>query len=70
MQFPDSINVDKQELRDTISNEHFKDEKLKKKLRKALYFELNSFEDDNGNYNKYKKSLENYINYCMMEKII
>ena len=63
LQFPDSINVDKQELRDTISNEHFKDEKLKKKLRKALYFELNSFEDDNGNYNKYKKSLENYINY-------
>ena len=63
LQFPDSVKVDKQELRDKINSDNFKDEKLKKKLRKALYFELNSFEDDNGNYNKYRKSLQNYINY-------
>ena len=54
---------DKKEMKDKINQNYFADEKLKKKLKKALYFDLNSSDDDFGKYSEYKKSKENYINY-------
>ena len=69
-QLPNSINSDKKEMRDKVNILFFKDEKLKTKLRKALYFELNFFKYDNDNYNEYKKSTENYINYIYDINII
>ena len=62
-QLMNSINIDKKESKDTVNTEAFNDEKLKRKLRKALYFEINSFEYDNGKYIEYKNSLQNYINF-------
>ena len=58
-----AITIDKKESQDTVDTEAFNDEKLKRKLRKALYFEINSFEYDNGKYLEYKNSLQNYINF-------
>ena len=63
LNLPNSVNSDKEEIRDRVNTEFFTDEKLKRKLRKALYFEINSFEDDDKKYIEYKKSLQNYINY-------
>ena len=65
-----SIEFDKQETLDKINTECFRDEKLKRKLRKALHFEINSFEYDNGKYIEYQNSLENYINYIYDINII
>jgi hypothetical protein len=63
LELPNSITSDKQEMKDKVNLYYFRDEKLKAKLRKALYFELNSYEYNDGKYNKYKKSIENYTNY-------
>ena len=63
LEFPNSITSDKQEMKDKVNLYYFRDEKLKAKLRKALYFELNSYEYNDGKYNEYKKSIENYTNY-------
>ena len=61
--FPDSKTQDNQESSDTVNIDYFKDEKLKAKLRKTLYFELNSFQYDNSKYIEYINSKENFINY-------
>jgi hypothetical protein len=63
LELPNSITSDKQEMKDKVNLYYFRDEKLKAKLRKALYFELNSYEYNDGKYNEYKKSIENYTNY-------
>ena len=63
LELPNSIRADKQEMKDKVNLYYFRDEKLKSKLRKALYFELNSYEYDDEKYNEYKKSIENYMNY-------
>ena len=70
LQSMNSIEFDKQETLDKINTECFRDEKLKRKLRKALHFEINSFEYDNGKYIEYQNSLENYINYIYDINII
>ena len=70
LQLMNSKDFDKQEITDKIDTNEFRDEKLKKKLRKALYFEINSFEYDNGKYLEYKHSLQNYINYIYDINII
>ena len=69
-QLMNSVNIDKKESKDTVDTEAFRDEKLKRKLRKALFFEINSFEYDNGKYIEYKNSLQNYINFIYDINII
>ena len=68
--FPNSIPPDKQEEIDTVNLEYFKDEKLKAKLKKALYYELNAFEYDNTKYIEYQNSPENSINFIYDINII
>ena len=70
LELPNSILVDKQEMEDKVNSEYFSDEKLKRKLRKALYFQINYFEYDNGKYKEYKNSMQNYINYIYDINII
>ena len=54
---------DKLELKDKVNSDYYKDDKIKKKIRKMLYYEINSFDYDNGLYWEYKKSMPNYINF-------
>ena len=70
LNLPNWVNSDKLEIEDKVNMEYFKDEKLKKKLKKALYFEINSFGYDNRKYNEYKNSMQNYINYIYDINII
>lgn len=70
LQLPDSITNEKQEMKDKINIDYFKDEKLKKKLRDALYFKINAFEEDNGKYLEFIKSKENFTNYIADINII
>ena len=51
------------ELKDKVNSDYYKDDKIKKKIRKMLYYEINSFDYDNGLYWEYKKSIPNYINF-------
>ena len=70
MEYPNSLSFDKMELRDKIKTDCFNDDKLNRKIRKTLYFDLNSFEHDNGNYSEYRNSKQHYINYIYDINII
>ena len=61
--FPNNISVDKMELRDKINFDYFKNDNIKKHIRKTLFYDLNSFDYDYGIYSEYKKSIPNYINF-------
>ena len=63
LDFDRSKAYDNLELRDKVNLDYYNDEEIKKKLRKTLYFEINSFDFDNGIYWEYKKSIPNYINF-------
>ena len=63
LEFVSSESFDKSEMKDTINIEYFDDDNIKKRIRKSLYYELNSFDYDNGNYWEYKKSIPMLINY-------
>ena len=70
LEFPNSISFDKMELRDKVKLDYFKDENIKRKIRKTLYYELNSFDYDNGNYSEYKNSIQKFINFIYDINII
>ena len=63
IEFPNDSSYDKSELRDKANINYYNDEKIKKRIRKALYFDINSFDYDNGNYWEYKKSIPNCYNF-------
>ena len=63
MEFPNSIYLDKQELRDIVNFDYYKDENMRKIIRKSLYYDINSFDVDNGLYSEFHKSIPNFINY-------
>ena len=63
LEFPNILSFEKSELRDKVNINYFNDEIIKKKIRKALYYEINSYDYDNGNYWEYKKSIPNFINF-------
>ena len=63
LDFERNKTYDNLELRDKVNLDYYNDEEIKKKLRKTLYFEINSFDFDNGIYWEYKKSIPNYINF-------
>jgi hypothetical protein len=70
LEYPNSLSFDKMELRDKIKLDYFNDEKMNRKIRKALYYSLNAFEQDNGNYSEYKNSIQHYINFICDINII
>ena len=63
LEFPNSIYLDKQELRDIVNFDYYKDENMRKIIRKSLYYDINSFDVDNGLYSEFHKSIPNFINY-------
>jgi len=63
LEFPNSIYIDKQELRDKVNFDYYKDEYMRKIIRKSLYYDINSFDVDNGLYSEFHKSIPNFINY-------
>ena len=63
LEFPNSISLDKMELRDTVNFDYFNNDNIKKVIKKALFYDLNSFDIDYGIYTEYKKSIPNYINF-------
>jgi len=63
LEFPHSVYIDKLELRDKVSFDYYKDENMRKIIRKSLYYDINSFDIDNGLYSEFHKSIPNYINY-------
>ena len=63
LEFPNILSFEKSELRDKVNIDYYNDEIIKNKIRKALIYEINSFDYDNGNYLEYKKSIPNFINF-------
>ena len=63
LEFPNSIYIDKQELKDKVNFDYYKDEYMRKIIRKSLYYDINSFDVDNGLYSEFHKSIPNFINY-------
>ena len=63
LEFPNNLYFEKSELRDKVNIDYYNNEEIKKKIRKALYYEINSFDYDNGIYLEYKKSIPNFINF-------
>ena len=63
MGFPNSIYTEKLELRDKVNFDYYKDENMRKIIRKSLYYDINSFDLDNGLYSEFHKSIPNFINY-------
>ena len=71
IEFPGTLSFDKMELRDKVYFDYYdSDENIKKKIRKTLDYEINSFDYDNGIYSEYKKSIPNYINFIYDINII
>ena len=71
IKFPGTLTFDSIELRDKVNFDYYNnDEKIKKKIRKTLSYEINAFDYDNGNYSEYKKSIPNFINYIYDINII
>ena len=63
LEFPNSISVDKMELRDKVNVDYYNNENIKKQIKKTLFYDLNSYDYDNGIYSEYKNSIPNYINF-------
>ena len=53
-EFLNNSSFEKSEIRDKINIDYYNDEKIKKKIKKTLYYDINSFDYDNGNYSEYK----------------